>query len=194
VCPMQACMRCPLSCCAKAACTFCSQNSDVCATLSLTTSKSRFHSRRGLRGDCSRMCRVPHIKAAGVTVLPPLPEAEDDEEPSAVPVDMLEKGPPVLSPADTDTKVQHMHAWAPVTSASSRAVKHQVCGVRSLLWPGAVAVTNGIAWSNVYVGWGMKRADVNRALKPPPMMCAIAPPSEQDALPPPPPEPEAEEA
>lgn len=32
----------------------------------------------------------------------------------------------------------------------------QVAGVRSNLWPGAAAVASGAAFTNVYVGWGVK--------------------------------------
>jgi Radial spokehead-like protein len=142
------------------------------------------------------MHRLRHVKLLGVTILPPPPEADDEDQPVSLPAEMTEKGPPVLCSADRDARVQGMHAWAPVTSASSRAVKHQVCGVRSLLWPGSVAISSGDTWSNIYVGWGLKRATVNAAQKPPPMMPEVQVPCEQDALPPPPPpsEPEAEEA
>ena len=44
----------------------------------------------------------------------------------------------------------------------------QVGGVRSNLWPGAVCAAKGKAFSNLYVGWGIKRAPFV-PLPPPPV-------------------------
>ena len=32
----------------------------------------------------------------------------------------------------------------------------QVAGLRSNLWPGAVAAAKGASFANIYVGWGLK--------------------------------------
>ncbi len=44
----------------------------------------------------------------------------------------------------------------------------QVAGVRSNLWPGAAAVASGAAFTNVYVGWGVKTGPF-LPLPPPPV-------------------------
>ena len=44
----------------------------------------------------------------------------------------------------------------------------QVAGMRSNLWPGAAAVASGPAFTNVYVGWGIKTAPF-LPLPPPPV-------------------------
>lgn len=44
----------------------------------------------------------------------------------------------------------------------------QVAGMRSNLWPGAAAVASGSAFTNVYVGWGIKTAPF-LPLPPPPV-------------------------
>ena len=44
----------------------------------------------------------------------------------------------------------------------------QVAGLRSNLWPGAAAVASGAAFTNVYVGWGVKTGPF-LPLPPPPV-------------------------
>ena len=44
----------------------------------------------------------------------------------------------------------------------------QVAGMRSNLWPGAAAVASGAAFTNVYVGWGVKTGPF-LPLPPPPV-------------------------
>ena len=48
------------------------------------------------------------------------------------------------------------------------SVTLQVAGVRSNLWPGAAAVASGAAFTNVYVGWGVKTGPF-LPLPPPPV-------------------------
>ena len=52
-----------------------------------------------------------------------------------------------------------------ITNVSDDA---QVAGMRSNLWPGAAAVASGAAFTNVYVGWGIKTAPF-LPLPPPPV-------------------------
>ena len=49
-----------------------------------------------------------------------------------------------------------------------RPPRVQVAGVRSNLWPGAVAVGSGAAFTNIYVGWAAKTAPFV-PLPPPPV-------------------------
>ena len=136
-------------------------------------------------------CSAPHIKAMGVTVLPELPEQEDDA-PAPTP-EQLEKGPDALAPAAADATVRGMAAWLPVVSRSSCPVNASVVGVKSVAWPGALAVTDGTMWANVYVGWGIKRGARAGAPQPPAMQDVEHTAKEDDSLPPPPLAPEAEE-
>lgn len=107
--------------------------------------------------------------------------------------EQTEKGPAVLALADADATTHTMPAWSPVASSCSKNLKHQVAGVSSNLWPGALAVTDGAVWANVYVGWGLRRDDAYAPLPPPSMQADAAALEECNDLPPPPPAPEAEE-
>lgn len=129
----------------------------------------------------------------GVTVLPEVPEPEDEEHPPVLLPEQTEKGPAVLALADADATTHTMPAWSPVASSCSKNLKHQVAGVSSNLWPGALAVTDGAVWANVYVGWGLRRDDAYAPLPPPSMQADAAALEECNDLPPPPPAPEAEE-
>ena len=76
----------------------------------------------------------------------------------------------------------------------------QVSGMRSNLWPGAVVVTYGQEFSNVYVGWGLKNIPYV-PLPPPPIteefamdqMISIDMPQKLDPNAEPPAEPTGEE-
>lgn len=141
-----------------------------------------------------RSCRLPYVKAAGVTALPT--SEEDGEEgdgdgTSQRDPELFQVGPKLLSPASEDTAVLQMRAWAPICSAASRAVQDQVAGLRSVRWPGASCLFGNGTWCNIYVGWAAKRVDAsNGALTfPPPMMTELVPPTEQNVLPAPRPPP-----
>ncbi len=53
-----------------------------------------------------------------------------------------------------------MHAAGVFSDGASRRGAHiaQVGGVRSNLWPGAVAAGQDKRYANLYVGWGIKNA------------------------------------
>ena len=129
----------------------------------------------------------------GVTVLPDLPEPEDDENPPVLLPEQTEKGPVMLTAASKDATLSHMRAWRPFTSSSSRTVKNQIMGIRSVVWPGAIAMTDGNVWCNAYVGWGLKRGAPAVPPPPPGLQVERSPPHECNDLPPPPPPPEEEE-
>ena len=118
-----------------------------------------------------------------MTVLPDIPEPEDEDNPPVLLPEQTEKGPDTLEAADKDADVGRMHAWAPVYSSCSRTLAHQAAGVRSTAWPGAVALTDGKIWANVYVGWGVKRGAAAQLPAPPAMVAEAAPPQECNELP-----------
>lgn len=141
-----------------------------------------------------KFCRVPHIKAMGVTVLPEVSEPEDEDTPLALLPEQTEQGPRLLALASGDAPASAaMPAWASVMSSCSRTVQHQVAGVRSVTWPGALAVTDGKTWTNVYVGWGVKRCAGNAAMAECVMRTEPVLPTERNELPPPPEKEDGEE-
>jgi hypothetical protein len=131
-------------------------------------------------------CRYPHIKEMGVTVLPEIEEAEDGETKPEMLPEQTEKGPAKLSVAERDRNVRGMPAWTPLRASCSLTVKNQPAGVQSTLWPGAVAVTDGQIWMNIYVGWGLKREKPYSFPSPPRMQEERLLPLECNDLPPPP--------
>ena len=73
--------------------------------------------------------------------------------------DELEEGPDLLGGVEDDAQLPgEVHAWSPLVSSSSEAVKTQAGGLRSLVWPGAFCGARAKDWTNVYVGWGIKNA------------------------------------
>lgn len=146
------------------------------------------------RCDAAGACRAPHIKAMGVTVLPELAEPEDEDNPPTLLPEQTEQGPRLLAPASEDARgAAATPAWAALTSSCSRTVQHQVAGVRSVVWPGALAVSNGKTWANVYVGWGVKRGVGSAAVAECVMQAEPVLPSERNELPPPPAKEDADE-
>lgn len=139
------------------------------------------------RRNGALVCRLPHVKAMGVCVLPDIPEPEDEENPPVLLSEQTERGPASLEAADKDADVGRMHAWAPLYSSCSRTLPHRVAGVRSVAWPGAVAIAldGGKSWANMYVGWGIKRGGAAQLPAPPAMAAEAPPPQECDDLPPP---------
>lgn len=131
--------------------------------------------------------RSPHVKQMGVTVLPELPEVEEGETAPVLLPEQTESDPGKLLEASKDSGLGGMRAWLPVTSTKSHNLRNKAGGIQSLRWPGAVAVTDGSSWMNVYVGWGLKRTADPNSSQPP--ACAVmqpqqAPPTESKLLPP----------
>jgi hypothetical protein len=86
-----------------------------------------------------------------------------------------------------------MSSWSPLFVQSGAPVRRVVGGVRSVLWPGAAAITDGTTWTNVYVGWGLKRGHAAQIAQPAEILPAPAVLLERNDLPPPPPKPEQQE-
>ena len=116
-----------------------------------------------------RLCSTPHLKRQGRCDTKPIRELpEDSEEEVTLEADETEESPEagqVLAPISEDAKLAGGGAaWTALVSSTSKFTKGQVVGVRSVVWPGAAAVTCGGAATNIYVGWGIK----NAAYVPPP--------------------------
>ena len=106
--------------------------------------------------DLGSWChRYPHIKKQGrcTVYIPEVPEGEDEPEPTE---EESEAGPPLLAAISEDEPIGESAAWTSITSSSVPGIKHTVTGMRSNLWPGAVSVTNGSIFINVYIGFGAK--------------------------------------
>jgi len=108
--------------------------------------------------------RYPHVKPQGRCVFWAPPPPEDEEELENYEEPTPEESPELLSTLDNDAEVMGAAAWSALQSSSMPAVQFQVVGMRSNLWPGAIAVMAGGAFSNVYIGYGLK----NERLVPPP--------------------------
>lgn len=113
--------------------------------------------------------RNPHLKKQGRCELykrePPEGE-EDTWEPSE---EEQEEGPELLASLEDDKPMPgEAPSWTPLVSSTSEAVKFQVGGLRSNLWPGAFVVGQDRRFSNMYVGWGVKNAPFV-PLPPPPV-------------------------
>ncbi|XP_052020237.1 radial spoke head protein 4 homolog A [Apodemus sylvaticus] len=83
-------------------------------------------------------------------------EEEEDEEKGEEP-DYIEQevGPPLLTPISEDLEIQNIPAWT--TRLSSNLIpQYAIAVLRSNLWPGAYAFSNGKKFENFYVGWGHK--------------------------------------
>ena len=128
------------------------------------------------------------MKEMGVTVLPELPEVEEGEPAPELLPEQTEPDPGKLLEGSKDSGLDGMRSWRPVTSTKSHNLRNQAAGIQSVRWPGAVAITDGSSWMNVYVGWGLKRtAATNSSLATPAypvMKPQQAPPTESKQLPP----------
>ncbi|GAB1295096.1 Radial spoke head protein 4 homolog A [Apodemus speciosus] len=83
-------------------------------------------------------------------------EEEEDEDKGEEP-DYIEQevGPPLLTPISEDLEIQNIPAWT--TRLSSNLIpQYAIAVLRSNLWPGAYAFSNGKKFENFYVGWGHK--------------------------------------
>jgi len=146
--------------------------------------------------------RYPHVKPQGRCVFWAPPPPEDEEALETYEEPTPEESPALLSTLDNDDPVLANPAWTALQSSGMTSVQYQVVGLRSNLWPGAIAVYSGKSFSNVYIGHGLKN---ERLLPPPPPAVNQewqAPKdeegnptymlSESTELPPLPPDPEAE--
>ena len=143
--------------------------------------------------DLSSWChRYPHIKKQGrcTVYVPEVPEGEDAPEPTE---EESEVGPPLLAPVSEDEAIGEKAAWTSITSSLVPGIKHTVTGVRSNLWPGAVTVTSGALFVNVYVGFGAKGTPYAPMPAPVPKKEYDADLVESNEIPDPPEEPVAEE-
>jgi radial spoke head protein 4/6 len=111
---------------------------------------------------CRHCCRREHMKRQGRCVATPIRQPDEDaEEEVELGEDETEEPPEggqVLASVSDDAPVFGARAWTMLCSSSSKHVKGQVLGLRSNLWPGAIALAHGKEFDNVYVGWGIKNA------------------------------------
>eukprot|EP00798_Chlamydomonas_sp_ICE-L_P017545 gene17545-23866_t len=105
--------------------------------------------------------RYPHLKMQGRCELFKREPPEDEDEPFEETEEEKEVGPEPLAPLEKDVSLPDggnppAVAWTPLASSSSENIKKQVGGLRSNLWPGAYMACKDKAFSNMYVGWGIK--------------------------------------
>ncbi|XP_053447660.1 radial spoke head protein 4 homolog A isoform X1 [Nycticebus coucang] len=89
-------------------------------------------------------------------------EDEDKEEEKGEEPEYIEQevGPPLLTPISEDLEIQNMPPWT--TRLSSTLVpQYAIAVLRSNLWPGAYAFSNGKKFENLYIGWGHKYSPNN---------------------------------
>nr|XP_039262999.1 radial spoke head protein 4 homolog A-like [Styela clava] len=90
-------------------------------------------------------------------------EREEPDEPEP------EVGPPLLTPLSEDVEFDGIPPWS--ASLTSHLVpQHAVATLRSNLWPGAFAFSNGKRFENVYIGYGHKYGASNYSPTPPPQV------------------------
>uniref|UniRef100_G3STA5 Radial spoke head component 4A n=1 Tax=Loxodonta africana TaxID=9785 RepID=G3STA5_LOXAF len=71
-----------------------------------------------------------------------------------------EVGPPLLTPISEDLEIQTTPPWS--TRLSSNLIpQYAIAVLRSNLWPGAYAFSNGKKFENFYIGWGHKYSPHN---------------------------------
>ncbi|XP_055981239.1 radial spoke head protein 4 homolog A [Sorex fumeus] len=88
-------------------------------------------------------------------------EYEEKEEKGEEP-DYTEQevGPPLLTPISEDLEFQSTPPWT--TRLSSNIIpQYAIAVLRSNLWPGAYAFSNGKKFENFYIGWGHKYSPEN---------------------------------
>lgn len=90
-------------------------------------------------------------------------EKEQPEEPEP------EEGPPLLTSAAEDEKIDGMLAWS--TKLSSAVLPQYAAAIASSnLWPGAHSYAVGKTFENIYIGWGKKYSSRPFNPKLPPML------------------------
>merc|ERR1711976_347844 len=84
-------------------------------------------------------------------------EEEDyDEERIQQPVVIPELGPDLLTSLSDDIEINGLQPWSTRLASTLGHSSHSVAVVKSNLWPGAVAVSDGKFFENIYIGWGVK--------------------------------------
>ena len=85
-------------------------------------------------------------------------EEEGDEENQET---EQEIGPPLLTPLSDDVEVGGLPPWSANLSSGLSLIQHAICIIKSNLWPGAFAFSNGQKFENVYIGYGQKFVNEN---------------------------------
>lgn len=94
-------------------------------------------------------------------------EEEEEEEREEPDEPEPEVGPPLLTPLSEDVEFDGIPPWS--ASITSHLVpQHAIAILRSNLWPGAFAFSNGKKFENVYLGYGHKYGSSNYSPPPPP--------------------------
>jgi len=87
-------------------------------------------------------------------------EEVDDEDEDADNEDSgeveQEIGPPLLTQLSEDIEITGLPAWSTHLSSGIMHIQHAICIIKSNLWPGAVAFSNGRRFENCYIGYGNK--------------------------------------
>lgn len=84
-------------------------------------------------------------------------EEDEEKEDKGEEPDYIEQevGPPLLTPISEDLDIQNIPSWT--TRLSSNLIpQYAIAVLRSNLWPGAYAFSNGKKFENIYIGWGHK--------------------------------------
>ncbi|XP_037069970.1 radial spoke head protein 6 homolog A-like [Pollicipes pollicipes] len=102
-------------------------------------------------------------------------EAEEEEEEEAH--QEPEVGPPLLTPLSEDATMDGMPAWV-VRMSSNLSSVHSLAVIRSTLWPGSVAFSDGKRFDNFYIGNGHKFSSANYGPEAPPGRDLCFPPSQ----------------
>lgn len=98
------------------------------------------------------------------------PEGDEDYDDDEEDVDVEEGndeeqeiGPPLLTPLSEDVEIAGVRAWTAHTSSAPgmMPIQHCICVIKSNLWPGAAAFSNGRRFENVYIGYGNKYSTDN---------------------------------
>eukprot|EP00069_Balaena_mysticetus_P010655 bmy_06842T0 len=84
-------------------------------------------------------------------------EEEEEEEEEREEPDYIEQevGPPLLTPISEDLEIQNIPPWTARLS-SNLIPQYAIAVLRSNLWTGAYAFSNGKKFENFYIGWGHK--------------------------------------
>lgn len=93
-------------------------------------------------------------------------EEEEEEEREEPDEPEPEVGPPLLSPLSEDVEFDGIPPWSASTT-SHLVPQHAIAILRSNLWPGAFAFSNGKKFENVYLGYGHKYGANNYSPPPP---------------------------
>lgn len=96
-------------------------------------------------------------------------DEEEEEEKEEADEPEPELGPPLLTPLSEDVEIDTTPAWT--CKLSSHLIpQYAVAVVKSNLWPGACAFSDGRKFENIYIGYGHKYNSNNYSPPPPPPM------------------------